>query len=201
MRAGVLLAVLGPNGDGKTTALSMLTGLSAPTSGTARLFGTDPRDLAARQRIGVMLQSSGVPSTLRVGELLTAFRGYYPAPLPFAAVVEAARRNRTGRDDAAATTSGFEDQVCANIGGDYATCRSRTTISVNRYTRFADANAVAANQPDGSFNKGGPGDIIVVKVAYRWPLLIPYLGQGVDRDGPTDVIIPARATFKNEPYA
>jgi ABC-2 type transport system ATP-binding protein len=90
VRAGELLAVLGPNGAGKTTALSMLTGLSTPTSGTARLFGRDPRDLAARQRMGVMLQSSGVPDTLRVRELLTAFRGYYPAPLPFASVVEAA---------------------------------------------------------------------------------------------------------------
>jgi ABC-2 type transport system ATP-binding protein len=40
--------------------------------------------------MGVMLQSSGVPDTLRVGELLTAFRGYYPAPMPFASVVEAA---------------------------------------------------------------------------------------------------------------
>jgi ABC-2 type transport system ATP-binding protein len=90
VRAGELLAVLGPNGAGKTTALSMLTGLSRPTTGTARLFGRDPRDLAARQRIGVMLQSSGVPATLRVGELLTAFRGYYPAPLPFASVVETA---------------------------------------------------------------------------------------------------------------
>jgi ABC-2 type transport system ATP-binding protein len=90
VRAGELLAVLGPNGAGKTTALSMLTGLSAPTSGTARLFGRDPRSQAARQRMGVMLQSSGVPDTLRVGELLTAFRGYYPAPMPFASVVEAA---------------------------------------------------------------------------------------------------------------
>jgi ABC-2 type transport system ATP-binding protein len=90
VRAGELLAVLGPNGAGKTTALGMLTGLTAPTTGTARLFGKDPRDLGARQRMGVMLQSSGVPNTLRVRELLAAFRGYYPAPLPYASVVEAA---------------------------------------------------------------------------------------------------------------
>ncbi len=90
VRAGELLAVLGPNGAGKTTALGMLTGLTTPTSGTARLFGRDPRDLAVRQRMGVMLQSSGVPDTLRVRELLTAFRGYYPAPLPVASVVKAA---------------------------------------------------------------------------------------------------------------
>ena len=87
VRAGELLAVLGPNGAGKTTAISMLTGLRRPTSGTARLFGRDPRDVAARQRVGVMLQASGVPETLRVRELLNEFRAYYPDPLPLAAII------------------------------------------------------------------------------------------------------------------
>jgi ABC-2 type transport system ATP-binding protein len=50
IRAGELLALLGPNGAGKTTAIGMLTGLRRPTSGEARLFGRDQRDLAARQR-------------------------------------------------------------------------------------------------------------------------------------------------------
>lgn len=90
VRPGELLALLGPNGAGKSTAIGMLTGLTAPTSGTARLFGRDPRDVQARRRLGVMLQASGVPATLRVRELLTEFRGYYPAPLPMAQVVAAA---------------------------------------------------------------------------------------------------------------
>ena len=105
VRAGELLAVLGPNGAGKTTALGMLTGLTTPSSGTARLFGKDPRDLGARQRMGVMLQSSGVPDTLRVRELLTAFRGYYPAPLPFASVVGAAGLH------------GLEDRLFGTLSG------------------------------------------------------------------------------------
>ncbi|MFC5382337.1 ABC transporter ATP-binding protein [Aquipuribacter nitratireducens] len=90
VRAGELLAVLGPNGAGKSTAVGMLTGLVRPTSGTARLFGRDPRDLAARRRVGAMLQTSGVPETLRVRELLTQFRGYYPAPMAVPDVVQAA---------------------------------------------------------------------------------------------------------------
>ena len=90
VRAGELLALLGPNGAGKSTAVGMLTGLTAPTSGTARLLGYDPRDVRSRRRLGVMLQASGVPQTLRVRELLTAFRGYYPSPLPMAQVVAAA---------------------------------------------------------------------------------------------------------------
>lgn len=90
VRSGELLALLGPNGAGKSTAIGMLTGLTTPTSGAARLFRRDPRDVRARRRLGVMLQASGVPQTLRVRELLTAFRGYYPAPLPMARVVAAA---------------------------------------------------------------------------------------------------------------
>lgn len=88
--SGELLAILGPNGAGKSTAIGMLTGLTRPTSGTARLFGSEPHDLRARRRLGVMLQASGVPDTLRVRELLTQFRGYYPAPLPMAQVISAA---------------------------------------------------------------------------------------------------------------
>ena len=105
VRSGELLALLGPNGAGKSTAIGMLTGLTAPTSGTARLFGRDPRDVRARQRMGAMLQASGVPETLRVRELLTEFRGYYPAPLPMAQVVTAA-----GLD-------GLEDRMFGELSG------------------------------------------------------------------------------------
>jgi ABC-2 type transport system ATP-binding protein len=88
--SGELLAVLGPNGAGKSTVVSLLTGLARPTSGTAELFGGDPRRVPARQRVGAMLQISGVPETLRVGELLRQFRGYYPDPLPMGAIIDAA---------------------------------------------------------------------------------------------------------------
>jgi Flp pilus assembly protein TadG len=117
-----------------------------------------------------------------------------------AAVVDSARRIRTGREDSAANAQAFEDQICGKIGGDLTSCRDRTVISVKRYSRFADANAVAAQPPDGTFDKGGPGDIVIVKVNYRWPLLTPYMGQGVQHSGPTEVVIPGRAAFKNEPY-
>ena len=90
VRPGELLALLGPNGAGKSTAIGMLTGLTPPTSGSARLFERDPRDVKARRRLGVMLQASGVPQTLRVRELLTEFRGYYPAPLTMEQIVAAA---------------------------------------------------------------------------------------------------------------
>jgi len=135
VRAGELLAVLGPNGAGKTTALGMLTGLTTPSTGTARLFGRDPRDLAARQRIGVMLQSSGVPATLRVRELLTAFRGYYPAPLPVASVVEAAGLH--GLEDRlfGALSGGQQRRVLSGI----ALCGDPQLVFVDEPTTGLDA--------------------------------------------------------------
>src|SRR6266480_8166184 len=66
---GEVVAMLGPNGAGKTTSISIMLGVRNPTSGTARLFGLDPKDLKARSRIGVMLQESGVPGMLRVAEI------------------------------------------------------------------------------------------------------------------------------------
>jgi len=78
---GEVVAMLGPNGAGKTTSISLMLGTRKPTSGKARLFGLDPRDLRVRSRIGVMLQESGVPGMLKVEEIVTLFGSYYPNPL------------------------------------------------------------------------------------------------------------------------
>ena len=75
-----LLALLGPNGAGKTTAIALLLGLAQADRGEVALFGQPPSELGARRRIGVMLQSAGIPDTLCVGELLELTRSYYPDP-------------------------------------------------------------------------------------------------------------------------
>jgi len=90
LRAGELLALLGPNGAGKTTSVRMLLGLSKPDSGTARVFGLDPRIPANRVRTGAILQTGSVPSTLKVGELIEMFSAYYPRPMGKGAVIRAA---------------------------------------------------------------------------------------------------------------
>ena len=90
IRPGELVALLGANGAGKTTAVRTLLGLAKPTSGEVRVFGGDPRDARSRTRIGALLQIARVPETLRVREHIHLFSSYYPNPRPIEEVIEAA---------------------------------------------------------------------------------------------------------------
>lgn len=90
IRPGQCVALLGPNGAGKSTSVALLTGRLRPDAGEAFLFGGDPRTLASRGRMGVMLQSAGLPNTLSVREQIDLFRGYYRKPRPLDEVVRLA---------------------------------------------------------------------------------------------------------------
>ena len=77
---GDVLALLGANGAGKTTAIALLLGLRAPDEGWARLFGLEPRRVDARRRIGVLPQEVAFPPTLRVREVVELVRRHYEDP-------------------------------------------------------------------------------------------------------------------------
>jgi ABC-2 type transport system ATP-binding protein len=111
IESGGVIAMLGPNGAGKTTSISLMLGLRQPTSGRARLFGLDPTDRRARSRCGVMLQESGVPDTLRVGELVELFASYYPRPMPTARAIAMAGLEEQARQSSGKLSGGQRQRL------------------------------------------------------------------------------------------
>jgi ABC-2 type transport system ATP-binding protein len=77
---GEVFALLGPNGAGKTTTVEALEGHRAPSGGEVRVLGFDPArgERAYRERIGIVLQSTGVIEYLTVREVVELHAGYYP---------------------------------------------------------------------------------------------------------------------------
>ena len=67
---GETFGFLGPNGAGKTTLLKILMGLTAPTSGSATVFGKPTRDARAKARVGFLPESPYFYEYLTAAEFL-----------------------------------------------------------------------------------------------------------------------------------
>ncbi|CAN7284262.1 TadE/TadG family type IV pilus assembly protein [Phenylobacterium sp. LjRoot225] len=117
------------------------------------------------------------------------------------AVMAAARKIRTGQSDRPATAAEFTTLICDSMIDDPADCRGRLAISVQKMSDFATAQSAANTAPAGQFDSGGPGDIILVRATYRWPLVLPMYAGNFQLAGPTEALLDARAAFRNEPYA
>jgi ABC-2 type transport system ATP-binding protein len=87
---GEVLAVLGPNGAGKTTTVEILEGYRTRDAGDVTVLGVDPARGGTdfRERIGIVLQDTGVEPYLTVEEILRMHAGWYSAPRDVGEVIE-----------------------------------------------------------------------------------------------------------------
>ncbi|MFV5990971.1 ABC transporter ATP-binding protein [Streptomyces sp. NPDC056231] len=81
---GETVALLGRNGAGKSTAISLLLGLNEPDSGGVQLLGSTPEQAVRAGRVGAMLQDGRPIPRVTVRELIRFVASTYPSPMPVA---------------------------------------------------------------------------------------------------------------------
>lgn len=79
VQRGEIFGLLGPNGAGKTSTLESLEGLRSSDGGVLQVMGVDPTRESRKLRnlIGVQLQTSGLPDSMRVDEAMRFFAAYH----------------------------------------------------------------------------------------------------------------------------
>ena len=115
---GEVFAMLGPNGAGKTTIVEILEGHRDRTAGEVSVLSYDPGrgERALKQRIGIVLQSTGVEPYLSVEETIDLFRGYFPHPLPLDEILDAVGLSEQGRARVSRLSGGQQRRLDVAIG-------------------------------------------------------------------------------------
>ena len=87
---GEVFALLGPNGAGKSTIVEILEGHRTRTSGAVSVLDTDPAAAGPsfRDRIGIVLQTSGIDPELTVREAIDFYGAAYSRPVPSQELIE-----------------------------------------------------------------------------------------------------------------
>jgi Flp pilus assembly protein TadG len=116
-----------------------------------------------------------------------------------------ARMIMTGQAQTAAyTATQFKTYVCSQIPALF-NCNG-IYVDVESFPAFT--SVTINNQIDGSgnfinnmqYSPGSPGDIVVVRLFYQWPLFVTGLGYNIANLSGSQRLLVATAAFKNEPY-
>ncbi|HTS39992.1 MAG TPA: TadE/TadG family type IV pilus assembly protein [Xanthobacteraceae bacterium] len=102
--------------------------------------------------------------------------------------------------------STFKDAVCAKVHGVFD-CANGLYVDVRTYSSFSnistpnpiDANGNLVN--NFAYQPGGPGDIVVMRLMYQWPVYVTLLGlNGLSNMSASNRLLVSTVAFRNEPY-
>ena len=121
------------------------------------------------------------------------------------ATIETSRLVRTGQASAQSMTAAqFKTSLCSRMSIFGPDCATRATVDVRVIPQF---NTVPPDPMAGgtfstaalTYANGSPGDLVLVRVWYRQPLLTTFLAQGLSRLNDGAAILTATTAFRNEP--
>jgi Flp pilus assembly protein TadG len=103
------------------------------------------------------------------------------------------------------TQSQFKTYVCGKISVLFD-CVNGIYVDVKSYPGFSSvsiSDPIDASKnfvPPNNYSPGGPGDIVVVRLFYQWPLIVTGLGYNISNLSGSKRLLSATAAFRNEPY-
>jgi Flp pilus assembly protein TadG len=119
---------------------------------------------------------------------------------------DSARMIMTGQaQNAGYTQAQFKTYICGKINVLFD-CVNGIYVDVKSYPGFSSisiTDPIDASKnfvPPNSYSAGGPGDIVVVRLFYQWPLFVTGLGYNISNLSGSKRLLSATAAFRNEPY-
>jgi len=100
----------------------------------------------------------------------------------------------------------FKSQVCNQIKGIF-NCANGVYVDVETYSSFSAINTAMPisngnfNSSALGYNPGGPGDIVMLRLYYQYPVYVNLFGFNLSNLNGGYNLFAATAVFKNEPYA
>tara|TARA_R110000764_G_scaffold150648_1_gene238167 strand:- start:257 stop:802 length:546 start_codon:yes stop_codon:yes gene_type:complete len=123
------------------------------------------------------------------------------------ATMETSRLIRTGEAETSAMTAAqFKTSLCSRMSIFQPDCAARATVDVRVIPNFTTPNppdpmASGTFQTTSlSYDDGGSGSIMLVRVWYKQPLVTPFLNEGLSRLRDGSAYLTATAVFRNEPF-
>ena len=123
------------------------------------------------------------------------------------AVQKASRIVRTGRAETENISAvQFKAALCAEMSVFQGDCAKRAEIDVRVLPEFSNGipdmpikDGVIDKKQIG-YDRGGPGDLMLVRVFYSQPLVTPFMQQAMSKLKSGDAVISVATAFRNEPY-
>jgi Flp pilus assembly protein TadG len=124
------------------------------------------------------------------------------------AVSDSARLILTGQaQNQGLDATTFKNAVCARVYGLF-NCQSGIYVNVQTYSSFGGISYTPPLDSHGNldtssfgYNPGGPGDIVVVQLYYKWPIYFTLMDfSSLSNMAGGNRLLVATAAFRNEPY-
>jgi len=122
------------------------------------------------------------------------------------AVADSARLIMTGQAQTQSFSQAqFKSAVCSKVGGLFD-CAGGLQIDVKTYSSFGSVDNSKPLDANGNlktnfgYQPGGPGEIVVVRLMYQWPVYASLLGFNLGDMAGNKRLVMATAAFRNEPY-